>query len=499
VKILHTSDWHLGRSFHGAALLDEQAEALDRIASLVEREQVELVIVAGDLFDRAIPPAAAVELLGATLDRLAAAGAVVAAISGNHDSSVRVGGYDALLNRVGVALRGDHRRLDEPLVVESPRDGGPPVAVYLIPYLEPAAVAPDLLAGDGAADEGGEPLGSPPAGDHGGRSAADHEDALAASADAVDPDVVDAGAVRAAVDPAPEPEAEAAPAEPMVPVALSLFDLIEEPEVPVEATAPPVAPSALAAPAEPTAPRPTARGGRPTQDRVTRAAVDRIRAHAASLGEVRTVVVAHTFVAGGAVSDSERDLSVGNVERVSLATFDGFDLVALGHLHAPQELAGPRLAYAGSPLPYSFSEEGQTKSVRLVELAADGSVAASTVPLGVGRPVRTLRATLAELLEDARFADAEPAWVRALLTDPHLPDQAMARLRRRFPHALELRHEPAGGPRNRGGIVAAGELRRLDPLDLVLRFWEDQEGRPAAEPERDLLAAALAAVGEDGS
>jgi exonuclease SbcD len=447
VKILHTSDWHLGRSFHGASLLDEQAEALDRIASLVESEGVDLVVVAGDLFDRAIPPAPAVRLLGDTLDRFAAAGAAVAAISGNHDSSVRVGGYDALLNRMGVALRGDHRRLDEPLVLREPADGGPPVAVYLVPYLEPAAVTPDLFP-DGVPEPAPAPVSAP----------------------------------AASPTPPPPSTVDSAGAEP------SLFDFLAALDEPSD--------DDLAAEVAAVVERP--RSGRPTQDLVTRAALDRIRAHRDGLGPVRTVVVAHTFVAGGAVSASERDLSVGNVERVAVSAFDGFDLVTLGHLHAPQQIAGDRVAYSGTPLPYSFSEEGQEKSVRLVDLAPDGAVSARTIPLGVGRPVRTLTGTLQRLLTDPVHADAVHARVRAVLTDQHLPNQAMARLRGRFPHAVELRHEPPGAKeRNAAGIVGAGELRRLDPLDLALRFWADQEGVTATEAEADLLARALADAVEE--
>lgn len=441
MKVLHTSDWHLGRSFHGASLLDEQAEALDRIASLVESEGVELVIVAGDLFDRAIPPAPAVSLLGDVLARFHRAGAAVAAISGNHDSAVRVGGHDALLNHLGVALRGDHRRVAEPLVIEHPADGGPPVAVYLVPYLEPAAVAVDLLPDPGEPPVEAAPVAAAPAA----------------------PEVAPAGASERGSTP-------------------SLFDLLDVEPAPTPAPVP----AAAAA---------SGRSGRPTQDLVTRAAVEQVRAHAAGLGSVRTVVVAHTFVAGGAVSASERDLSVGNLERVSVATFDGFDLVALGHLHAPQTLGGDRIAYAGSPLPYSFSEEGQTKSVRLVDLATDGSVTATAVPLGVGRPVRTLVGTLDQLLTDPTLADAEDARIRARLTDAHLPNQAMARLRSRFPHAAELRHEPGGRvPEADDAFVTAGDLRRLEPIDLALRFWQEQEGSAAGAVEADLLTRALAAA-----
>ena len=72
MRLLHTSDWHLGRSFHGTSLLDEQAEALNRIVELAEQKDVDLVVIAGDLYDRAIPPAEAVQLFTATLARLRA-------------------------------------------------------------------------------------------------------------------------------------------------------------------------------------------------------------------------------------------------------------------------------------------------------------------------------------------------------------------------------------------------------------------------------------------
>lgn len=425
MRVLHTSDWHLGRSFHGASLLDEQAEAMDRIVALVVEESIDLVLIAGDLYDRAIPPTAAVRLFNDTLSRLHDAGATIAAISGNHDSAVRVGGQDELLNKLGIAVRGDAGRVDEPLVISDPADGGPPVLVYLVPYLEPLAVAGELLV-------------------------------------ATEPAPVSSTVGTEGPVAAPEP---------------TLFDAIAEP-----------------------APR----RSRPTQHDVTEAAVERIRrhlaAHVEAAGPARSVVVAHTFVAGGAVSDSERDLSVGNVERVSADTFDGFDLVALGHLHAPQTVRGDRIAYSGTPLPYSFSEEHHIKSVRIVELGCDGSVVARTVPLGVGRPVRTLTGELEALLADSSLADAVEARLRVRLADAHLPNDAMARLRTRFPHVMELRHEPAGVRTDLSRpIVGAGDLPSMEPIDLTLRFWREQQGAEATEAERDLLVAALASgVGHGG-
>jgi exonuclease SbcD len=206
----------------------------------------------------------------------------------------------------------------------------------------------------------------------------------------------------------------------------------------------------------------------------------------------RSLLVAHAFVAGGRSSESERDLSVGNAEAVAVPTFAGFDYVALGHLHGSQELDGPRLAYSGTPLPYSFSEQQHRKSVRVVELDTHGNPAVELVPLGVGRPLRTLEGELEQLLGDPALEGAEGAWVRALLTDEQLPLQAMARLRQRFPHAVELRHLPP----ERTSLVSSERSRRIlrasDPLERTLAFFSDQQGR-APEPEEErLLREALA-------
>ena len=121
VRLLHTSDWHLGRLFHRASLLDEQAAAMDRIVQIAREEGVHAVLIAGDLYDRSVPPAEAVELLDRTLAELHRAGVAVVAISGNHDSAVRLGFGDRLLNSVGVTLRGDLSRAGDAVELRDER------------------------------------------------------------------------------------------------------------------------------------------------------------------------------------------------------------------------------------------------------------------------------------------------------------------------------------------------------------------------------------------
>lgn len=391
VRLLHTSDWHLGRSFHGHDLLAAQAEAMDRLVELSREAAVELVVIAGDLYDRAIPPAEAVRLFTDTVARLRRNGAAVVAIAGNHDSHVRVSVYDELLSALEVTIRGRWQRSDQPVLL-SPRQGGSPVAIYPLPYLEP------LLDGPGLQQEAEQPPSS---------------------------------------------------------------QRLRHPEV-------------------------------------TELALNRIRADLARRPGNRSVLVAHAFVAGGTSSESERELSVGHAEAVPVALFGGFHYVALGHLHRSQELDGPRLAYSGTPLAYSFSEESHVKSVRLVELAADGTPRVEVVPLGVGRPLRSLSGSLEQLLREPDLAAAEHAWVRAELTDPLLPQQAMARLRQRFPHVVELRHRRPEGETLSSSARSQRIRAARSPEQRLLAFFSDQQGRPPLPAEEQLLRQALAAANRVG-
>lgn len=134
MRILHTSDWHLGRSFHGEDLLAVQATYVDHLIHTVEAERVDLVVVSGDIYDRALPPVDAVELADDAFTRLAASRARVVITSGNHDSARRLGFSSRLVDAAGVHLRTDAGRVDEPVLLE---DEHGPVAVYAIPYLEP--------------------------------------------------------------------------------------------------------------------------------------------------------------------------------------------------------------------------------------------------------------------------------------------------------------------------------------------------------------------------
>ena len=137
MRILHTSDWHLGRSLHRVNLFTAQETFLDHLVETARGERVDAVVVAGDVYDRAVPPLPAVELFDDVLHRLAALGVPTVMISGNHDSARRLGVGARLMERSGIHLRTDPAGCGTPVVLD---DAHGQVAFYGLPYLEPALV-----------------------------------------------------------------------------------------------------------------------------------------------------------------------------------------------------------------------------------------------------------------------------------------------------------------------------------------------------------------------
>ncbi len=146
MRMLHTSDWHLGRTLHRADLREAQAGYLDHLVETVRSERVDAVLVSGDVYDRAIPPVDAVALCEDGLARLRDAGARVVVISGNHDSARRLGFASALVDQAGVYLRTRAGSLAQPVLLA---DQHGPVAIYGVPFLEPDAVRHELPPGPG--------------------------------------------------------------------------------------------------------------------------------------------------------------------------------------------------------------------------------------------------------------------------------------------------------------------------------------------------------------
>lgn len=299
----HLSDLHLGKRLCEAPLLADQHYILQQILDLLDASPVDGVLLAGDLYDKPVPPAEAVTLLDWFLTQLASRGLPVFAVSGNHDSAQRVGFGAQLLANSRIYLS---PVFSGPLTPITLADAYGPVEVYLLPFLKPVTVRHVWP-----------------------------EDEITSYTDAL----------------------------------ASVLRRI------------------------------------PAGD------------------GCRRVLVAHQFVAGAAACDSEEP-SVGGVDAVDPALFDGFDYVALGHLHSPQPVGRQGVRYCGSPLKYSFSEANQQKSLTFVELGTKGELTLTQAPLHPLHDVRQLRGDYMTLT-DRRQYEGTPVedYLRITLTDEQdIPD-----------------------------------------------------------------------------
>lgn len=140
MRILHTSDWHLGRTFFGVDQTAAQRAFLDHLLSVVAAEHIDAVLVAGDVYDRAIPPADALTNFDETVTALLDSGVRVIATSGNHDSFMRLGHGRRTLDHAGLHIRSRISDLTWPVLLGGSASA-PEVVVYGVPYLEPGLVA----------------------------------------------------------------------------------------------------------------------------------------------------------------------------------------------------------------------------------------------------------------------------------------------------------------------------------------------------------------------
>lgn len=149
MRILHTSDWHIGRQFHNTSLLEDQCHVLDQIIAIAESEAVDVVVIAGDIYDRAIPPASAVSLVDKTLNQLCNVLKIpVIMIAGNHDSPERLSFGSRQLSQANLYITGPLTKNVNTIVLE---DEYGDVIFYPIPYADPATVR-DVFLEDEAMD-----------------------------------------------------------------------------------------------------------------------------------------------------------------------------------------------------------------------------------------------------------------------------------------------------------------------------------------------------------
>lgn len=350
MRLLHTADLHLGKILHEQSLLDDQSVLLEQIARELETGNYDLFVVAGDVFDRSVPPPEAVLLWDGFLRRVAALpGLETVIVPGNHDGASRMAFASSFLGAHHIHLRTRVDELERPLTF---RWGGDEWDVFAVPFLQAGSLE---VVKDGQAA-----------------------------------------------------------------VLRSQRDLWEE---------------------------------------------ARRRLTAARRPGVRAVLVTHLFTMGGSETDSER-LFVGEAEQIPSSWLEGWDYVALGHLHRVQQPASG-VWYAGSPLAYSFSEAGQEKVLLRWE---DGVV--TPIPLAPVRPLTRLKGTFDDFVRGEGWEAYRDHWLEVTLIDAALVPGPLERLRPRFPGLLSLVQTPVRAveepqaPRRRTGDLAADALRFLGDIGV---------------------------------
>lgn len=376
MKFFHLSDLHLGRRMYEFSLIDDQKFILEELLCLAAEEHPDAVVIAGDIYDRAVPSAEAVELFDRFLCALAKRRIPVLAISGNHDSPERIAFGADLMTPSGVFLSPVYNGYVEPVSLS---DSFGAVNFYLLPFIKPANVRRFYP-----------------------------EEAIESYTDAL------------------------------------------------------------------------------------RCAVEHMNVDPSA----RNVLVTHQFVTGGIRSDSE-DVTVGGTDNVDAAVFDGFDYVALGHLHGAQRIGRETLRYSGTPLKYSFSEKDQEKSITVVELGEKGSVSISTLPLTPQRDMREVRGTYDELTLRGNYAGTNTDdYIHAVLTDENDIPNAFSRLQSIYPQLMKLDYD---NRRTRASVVIAAEERRrtMTDTELFAEFFEIQNGQKMTDKQSEYVKDVFATVREE--
>ena len=326
MKLLHLGDLHLGRSLGDFDLIEDQKYILDQILKIIEKENVDGVLIAGDVYDKSIPSEAATNLLDYFLCKLSESGVQTFMISGNHDSDDRLNYGSNLFeaNQIYISAL-YHGTLDKRTVTDEYGE----VNVYLLPFVKASQVRHFYPE---------ETIDS-------------YDDAVRVILKHADMDV--------------------------------------------------------------------------TQ---------------------RNVIVAHQFVTGQSEdpalggSEGAGTQSVGLVEKIGYDCFDGFDYVALGHIHSPQRVGRDEVRYSGSPLKYSLSEVHNAKSVPVITMGKKGEVTLELIPLKPMRDLRHIKGNLKALLEPKNITDVED-FIYVTLTDEEIINDAMGIFQQTYPNTVKIDYD----------------------------------------------------------
>ncbi len=376
MKFVHTGDLHIGKIVNGFSMIEDQRYILKQVYEISRREKADALVLAGDIYDRAIPPADAVVLFNDFLTDMVRAGIPVLMISGNHDSPERLGFADAILEEEGIYIAGVYK---EELKKVEIADTYGNVSFVLMPFVKPASVG---------AKTSGEAVGNMLSMEKGGKE------------DNIDKDDMD-------------------------------------------------------------------------KDNTNKEGEDGIR----------RVLVTHYFVTDQGrepeLSDGETTIHVGGLDNVEASLFDGFDYVALGHIHKPQKIGEREVYYAGAPLAYSFSEAGQEKGINLIEMGKKGEVTMRRIPIKPLHEMRRIRGKELMQPEVVGAAQAED-YIRAELTDEEELIDPIGTLRSVYPNVMQILLTKNERKESMDYISRPEEKKKSIP-QLFLGFYEMIRGEKPDE------------------
>ena len=377
MKFFHLSDLHLGKRVHEVSMIEEQRHILAAVLAYTDEEHPDALLIAGDVYDKPLPPVEAIQLFDDFLVQLSRRKVHVFLISGNHDSPERIAFGNRLMEESGVHVAPAYGGT---LTAWTLADTYGDVDICLLPFVKPASVRRFFPE----------------------REIESYTDALRCALEG------------STVDP-------------------------------------------------------------------TR----------------RRVLVAHQFVTGSLRSDSE-EISVGGSDNVDAAVFDGFDYVALGHLHSPQRCGKDTVRYCGTPLKYSFSEEKDQKSVTVVTMAEKGNTEIRTLPLTPAKDLCTLRGEYDQLMSREFYTGVSCTedYLRIILTDEEDVPDAAAKLRTVYHNLIKLEYD---NTRTRSGMqsFAEGESEHKSPMELFAEFFENRNKRPMTEEQYAFMKTLMEKIWED--
>ncbi len=372
MKILHLADLHLGKRLNEFSLIEDQEYILRKILNIVDDEQPDAVLIAGDVYDKSIPSEEAVHLLNFFLTALAGKKVQSFVIAGNHDSAERLAFLSGLLDVSGIHIAPVYNGTVEPFALT---EGGLTVDIFMLPFIRPSNVKRYYP-----------------------------EEEICSFTDAV----------RCAVQ-----------------------------------------------------------------------HMERDESHV-------NILMAHQFVTGASTSDSEEKYA-GGLDNVDASAFDGFDYVALGHLHKPQQVGGSEyIRYSGTPLKYSFSEAAHNKSITVLNIKDKGDIELRTVPLVPLRDMRILRGTFEELATKENYeGTATGDYIHVDLTDAEETLDAMGKLRVIYPNIMDLKYDNERTRKN-NVITALEDAKLRRPEEYFMEFYEKQNNQPMSGDQKALVMEILA-------